>query len=202
MASETEIANLALSHIAQGAEIAILETERSAAASACRRFFKLARNTALRDFTWPFATKIVALALLDDNPFEDEWPYAYRMPVDCKFFRRILSGTRNDTEDSVIRFKISADDSGGVILTDQREAYAEYTRLVEDPSFYTDDFIEAMSYRLAYLIAPRLTKGDPHKLGARAHQLYYIEIQKAKAAARNEERLDKEPPSSFERARE
>ena len=42
MASSTEIANLALSHLGNGTEIADLETERSSEASACRRFYDVA----------------------------------------------------------------------------------------------------------------------------------------------------------------
>src|SRR5665648_440114 len=98
MSSATEICNMALGHLASGKEIANLETERSAEAIACRRFFDSARDAVLRDFSWPFATKIKALSLIEEDP-NSEWAYSYRYPTDCLNFRRILSGTRTDTRD-------------------------------------------------------------------------------------------------------
>src|SRR5688572_11149621 len=111
MASETEIANLALSHLGVGKEIANLETERSQEAVACRRFYDTARDATLRDFSWPFATKIAVLGLIEADP-NDEWDYSYRYPSDCLQLRRILSGVRNDTRDSRVPFKLAHDDSG------------------------------------------------------------------------------------------
>src|SRR3972149_4434558 len=50
----------------------------------------------------------------------------------------------------------------------------------------------AFSYLLASLMAPKLTGGDPFKLGVRALQLYQYEIFRAKAAAGNESQPEEE----------
>lgn len=201
MASETEIANLALSHLGTAKEIANLETEQSQEASACRRYYDISRDATLRDFPWPFATKIIAVGLVEEDP-NDEWDYSYRVPSDCVKVRRILSGDRVDNVDTQEPYRIVHDDSGALIYTDKEDAEIEYTLRVEDPGLYPSDFTMALSYRLAMYIAPRLTAGDPYRLGDKVMRLYEIEISRARATSVNEERIEKLSESEFMKARE
>ena len=91
-----DIWNTALSHLGISKEVASVD-ESSAEAKACRRFYDTTIKAVLKDYSWPFASKIATLNLITANP-NDEWAYSYRYPSDCLFFRRILSGNRNDTE--------------------------------------------------------------------------------------------------------
>jgi hypothetical protein len=200
MASKTEIANLALSHLGVGKEISNLDTDNSSEGSVCRRFFESARDIVFSDFNWPFATKIRSLSLIEEDPNED-WQYSYRYPTDCLRAIRILSGTRNDTNDSRERYKISRDASGGVIYSDKEDAQLEYIERVTDVDRYPVNFTMALSFRLAHYIAPTVTGGDPYKLGDRAMQLYMAEMSRASANLSNEEQPDKYPDSEFERSR-
>jgi len=206
MASETEICNMALSHLGVSKEIANLETERSAEASACRRFYDMTRDEVLRGFPWPFATKFAALGLVsdsdDDDHGNDEWDYAYRYPTDCLKMRRIKSGTRNDSRSSRVPYIIAKDDEGKLIYTDQEDAEAEYTVLVDDPGLYPPDFVMALSLRLAAYIAPRLTAGDPFKMGDRSLKLYVLSQATAEANAVNEQQDEDTPDPDLIRARE
>jgi hypothetical protein len=201
MSSETEISNMAISHLGVGKEIADLDTETSAEAKACRRFYDIARDTVLRDFQWPFATKIASLGLVESDP-NTEWDYSYRYPSDCITLRRILSGVRQDTLDSKVPYKIAQDSSGRLIFSDEENASVEYTVKVTDPAKYTPDFTLALSYRLAVYIAPRVTRGDPFKLMEKAMGMYMDIIGDAKANAYNEEQDDVKPESEFIRARD
>ncbi len=201
MSSETEISNMAISHLGVGKEIADLDTETSAEAKACRRFYDIARDTVLRDFEWPFATKIASLGLVESDP-NTEWDYSYRYPSDCITLRRILSGVRQDTLDSKVPYKIAQDSSGRLIFSDEENASVEYTVKVTDPAKYTPDFTLALSYRLAVYIAPRVTRGDPFKLMEKAMGMYMDIIGDAKANAYNEEQDDVKPESEFIRARD
>jgi hypothetical protein len=201
MASQTEICNLALSHIGSAKEITNIETERSQEALACRRYYTIARDMVLRDFEWPFATRLVALGLVESDP-NDEWRYSYRYPTDCLFFRRILSGVRNERPDQRIPHKIASDDTGKLIYTDQQSAEAEYTILISNTDEYHPDFVMALSYMLASLVASRLTQGDPLKLGTHMLKLYEYAITKAQASAANEENQGPEPESSLAASRE
>jgi len=202
MASRTEIANMALGHIGVGKKIANIdtETERSQEATACRQFYDIALAATLRDFAWPFATRIEELGLVEEDP-NSEWSYSYRYPTNCVEMRRILSGTRTDTHQSRVPFRIIHDASGKLILTDQENAEAEYTILASDPLQYPPDFILAFSYRLATYIIPQITTGDQFTIGKGLLQLYMLEIRRAQTNAANEEQPDQEPDSEFDRIR-
>lgn len=201
MASNTEICNIALSHVGVGKSIANLDTEQSQEAVVCRVFFETVRDAVLRDFAWPFASRTVAVGLIEEDP-NDEWDYSYRYPTDCLSIRRVLSGVRNDTHQSRVPYKIAQDDDGRLIYCDTEDAEIEYTVRAEDPELYSPDFVMALSFRLAFYIAPRLTGGDPFGLGSRALKMYEYEISKAKASAANEEQYDNLPESEFIRTRE
>lgn len=201
MASATEICNYALSHLGSAKEIANLETEKSAEASACRRFYNLALEATLRDFAWPFATKIAALGLIEEDP-NDEWGYSHRYPTDCLDVRRILSGLAQDTRQSRVPYKIGRDDGGLVVWSNYDDIQIEYTARSDDPSIYPADFIMAFSLRLALTIAPRILSGDPFQLRAKLEKSYNYEMQMARASAINEEQQAEEPESEFIRTRE
>lgn len=200
MSSKTVISNLAISHLGVSKEISNFDTERSPEASACRRFYPLALGATLRDFPWSFAETIQALALIEEDP-NDEWAFAYRYPSDCKNFRRILSGVRNDTRQSRVPYLIGKDSAGKVIYTDKELAEGKYTAFVDDPDRYPEDFTLALSFRLAAYLSPRITGGDPFKMGERAIKFYEYEITKAEAANVNEQQDDEEPESEFTRVR-
>lgn len=203
LASANQICNLALSHLGIGKPIDDLETDTSQEAEACRLFFTVARDTTLRGFPWPFATKTDVLELVEELTGDaDEWGYSYRYPSDCLKFRRVLSGSRNDSRQSRVSFKMGRDDVGQLIFCDIADAVAEYTVKDADPTRYPIDFYMALSYFLAHLIAPRLTKGDPFKLAQQNLQMHYLTIQKAQADGANEEQPDQEVESSFIRERD
>jgi hypothetical protein len=186
-----------------GEEIQDLETESSEEARACRRFFEPARDELLRSFPWPFATKWADLGLVTDGPTEsgEEWGKSYRMPPDCLRVRRIVTGSRQDTVDTTIPFKIARDASGLLIYTDQAEPEIEYTMREEDAGRFPYDFALALSYRLGAYLAPRLAKADPQRLGTLCLQLFQISGQIARSNALGEEHHDKPPVSDFESAR-
>ncbi len=200
-ATEIAICNMALSHLGISKEIANLETELSQEAAACRRFFEQARDNTLRNYPWPFARKISTLALVETDP-NDEWGYSYRAPSDFIRLCRILSGQRNDTAQSRVPYKVGRDTSGILIFTDKEDAEVEYVIRETDPTRYPSDFSMALSLRLASYIAPRLTAGDPYKLGDRALQLHLMEVGRAEESSINEEQEEQLPDSEFVRERE
>jgi hypothetical protein len=194
--SKVAICNLALSHLGIAKEINFFDTEKSQEAAACRRFYDLALEQTLKDFDWPFAGKIATLQLIEADP-NTEWAYSYRYPVDCVQFRKILSGIRNDTRQSAEPYKISRDTTGTIILSDKATAEGEYTMLLDNPQEYPPDFAMALSLRLAVYVAPRITGGDPYNLAKKCMDLYLVEVEIAKANARNEEKQDELPESEF-----
>lgn len=201
MASKVEICNLAISNVGTGKTIADFELERSSEAAACRQYYAVALKGTLRDFPWPFATKHLALALVQEDPTE-EWAYSYRYPTDCVKMRRILSGNRVDTRQSRVPYRISSDASGKLIYTDKYQAVAEYTYLVENTQLYDDSFVNALAWRLASLLSPRLSQGNPFKIAERCRNEYMRELLKAEREGGTEDQPEEEPASEFDRGRE
>ena len=199
--SKVGIVNIALSHLSIGKTVAVLETEKTEEAVTARLFYVLALEATLREFPWPFATRIIALALVAEEP-NDEWAFSYRYPTDCLEIRRILSGMRNDTRQSRTPYRILSDEQGSLVYTDYENAEIEYTVRDISPQFYPPDFVMAFSLYLAHLMAPRLTGGDQFKLGARALGLYDLEISRAVKNAFNEQQIEEPPESEFIRDRE
>lgn len=192
---------MALGHLGVGQTVTDALTEKSAEASACRTFYDTAKDVTLRDYQWPFATRFKALDLIEADP-TTEWGFAYRFPNDCLELRRIFSGVRNDTVQSRVKYILGQDNAGLIIYTDQYQAEAEYTAKSDNPVLYPPDVAMALSLRLAAYMAPMVTRGDPFKLGARAEQLYKMEIMQAIATAKNEENRDELPDSEFIKARD
>lgn len=203
MATNTGIANLALSHIGIGTEIQSLDDDAGQEAVACRRFFDVARNATLRDFPWSFARQFATLALVSDDPTEtDEWAFSYAYPPEAVKIRRLQSGLRRESRQSQVKFIIGRSSAQKLIYTDLEDAQVEYTFKETNAQRFPDDFVLALSYRLAVYIAPRLSKGDPFNIQQRLIRLYLQELSQAQAASGNEGVPDEEPNSEFERSRE
>ena len=192
--ADTPICNLALGHLGISKEIANVETEKSASAAACRRFLQPSKDETLRDFNWPFATEFITLGLVETAPNSD-WAYSYRQPSNCSRIIKILSSIRNDTRQTRIPYQKASDDTGILIFTDQIDAKLKFTKFITDNALYDQDYIMMLTLLLAAYIAPRVTAGDPFKLGSRAYDLYILSKTKAEAAAMNEQQ-DEEPPES------
>lgn len=200
MLSPTEICNMALSHLGHGKDISDVETDTGAEAKACRIFYPTVRNKTLAAHDWQFARQQEALAFIDEDT-EREWRYKYYAPSDCLALRKILSGVRNETRDSIIPFEMGYDSSRRVVYTDKVDAVAKYTMLITDSSLFTVEFELALSHHLAYYLAPRICKADPFKVGLANYQAYQKTLGEAKDSSSNEGIPDREPDAEYLRAR-
>jgi hypothetical protein len=198
MQINTEMCNLALAHISDSIELTDAENDRTKAGRTCRQFYKSSLEQCIREYPWPKFTLTRALSLIT-NP-STEWLYAYRLPVNCLFFRRILSGDRNDAC-GYVPYTIISDPAGDIILTDQANAVGEWSTLIDDPSRWDSDFTMAFTLLFASYIAPKVTGGDKFKLGDKALQKYTVLASKASNNARNEIKRDRTLESGFTRAR-
>lgn len=199
-ASETEICNIALGHCGTSKGITSL-TERSAEARACALFYPQVRDEVQREFPWPFTRRFAALALVAEAP-TTEWAYSYRYPAGAFRLPRLLSGMRVDSEATRVPFRLASDDAGQLVYTDLPNAVAEYYASVTAVERFSPDFAQAVALKLAAMIAPTVTKGDPGKLGVRAFQLYQLQLRVARTVAANEDVADLPPESSFILARQ
>ena len=197
--SDVQIANLAISHLGSGKQILSFD-EKSNEARACKQYYELIRDSTLRGFPWPFATKIEVLNLIEENP-SGEWRYSYQYPVDALYARRILSGFRQDNRESRIPFKIFNSATGKRLYTDKQDAELEYTLRIDSASQFESDFVMAFSLRLGFYIAPQIVGSNAPKVRASLAELYKIEIGNAMSFAANEEALDLDIDSVFMRIR-
>ena len=197
MSSAVDICNMALSHVQISTQISSL-TENSQEARACNQFYDIARRETLRGYKWPFARVFNSLQLVEREP-TDEWQYSYRYPVDCLNLIRIRSYTRNDNRQSRVSFDIVSDDTGRLLYTDKEDAEVEYIRDIK--TGFTDDFTLALSYKVGYYIAPRVSTGDTNSLRRNLFAYYEDQIQKTRNNASNEEQEDERPLPLYVRAR-
>lgn len=195
---KTSICNQALAQLASSAELTNVETDRTKEAQACRLFYDTARDAVLRAFPWPFATQLGALGLIEADP-NDEWDFSYSYPEDSLHFRRILNAAigRVDVHSTRVPYRIIGSDAGKIILTDAADAQGEWTTRIEDPEMFAPDFVVALQFYLASLIAPRVTAGDQFKLGNACMQQYQFAIRRAQMTAAREEQADDRPDAEM-----
>lgn len=199
--SDVSICNMALGHICHTRFISSL-SERSNEVSVCNAFYEPARDYTLEAYPWPFATKYETLGLVQDFTAlttPHDWGYSYRYPSDCVYARRLVT-TNGRTEPNPPPFKIGGDTTARLLYTDEEDAVLEYTRLITDPSLFSAAFAMALSWWLAGLIAPGLSKDAKRATGC--FQMFQALTSQAEARAGNEQQQTPEPDSEFMRERQ
>lgn len=157
MTSQVEIYNMALGNIGISETVASLE-ERSKAQQVCSRYWDIARDTALAQFPWQFATKIATLALIGTAP--RGWLYQYQYPTDCLKAMHLTPGGRIPRPQSMgerQNFSTGYGDGGQVIWTNEQAAELAYVVRITDTGRFPPLFVEALSWKLAELIATPMT---------------------------------------------
>lgn len=194
--TDIEICNMALLHVAHTKFIAALD-ERSNEARVCNLAYEKARDSTLEAFPWPEATKYITLGLVEETPNHD-WDYLYQYPDDCLYARRLVTANgRNEPNPPPFITGYSA--SGRVIYTSEADAVLEYTVRLEDPALFRQSLGDAISWYLAFLIAPGLAK-EP-KIANDCYKVWMAMVSKAETRAGNEQQQTDEPESEFIRSR-
>lgn len=154
MATETEICQMALDHIGATQISDIAET--SVEAETCRRFYDAARQHALRDFPWGFASTVEQLAEVTADPLFG-YDYCYYYPANCLFIRELKLAIPN-TDPIPFKVALYSDAVGKVIVTNEPVAVAHYTYDVTNTELFDAAFLNALTWRLATDITMPLTK--------------------------------------------
>jgi len=199
--SNTEIVNLALSHLAHNKTISDLETESSEEAKNGRRFYDTAVKKVAESAPWPFLTRIAALGLVEEEP-NTEWGYSYRYPANCVRLVRVLSGVRNDDRQTRSPYRIISDTTGKLILSDEQDLQMEYIVNASDPTIFSAGFTFAVSFYLAHLMGPTISKGDQFGLAEKALTMYEYEVARASNEAFNEQQDEEQVDAESVRGRD
>jgi len=166
MTSQVEIYNMALGNIGISETVASLE-ERSKAQQTCSRYWEIARDTALAQFPWRFATKFATLALIGTPP--RGWAYQYQYPNDClkalglNDERLAYTDWCRDSWSNwadlgrLVDWRTAYGDEGQVLLANQEGAELAYVVRVTDTGRYPPLFVQALAWQLSMLIAMPMT---------------------------------------------
>lgn len=205
--NKVDICNLALGLLAVRKNIQSFD-ERTNEAAACRMWYDLSLRELLRDFPWPFATKVELLAPLEFDG-NAEWAYKYQYPADCAMAHRLVPSYGSvahpflaqpqQTEPPTIpqKTRLPFRVYGGSLYTNVSEAQLEYTDKNVTESMFTEDFVMAFASRLAVYLAPFVAGGDEFKLGPRSWELYKAAYMKGRANAANEGAEGDQPDASW-----
>lgn len=179
----TRVVNLALIEIGVTKVLTNYCTQTTKEAELARQVFDQCVRHTLITYPWPFATKYAVLALTATQPTDEDWTYAYRMPTDCIFPRRIVVARGMAVDPSPPPMGLSSDASGGIILTNEQNAVLEYTARPTCVAVVADElFREALKWRLAAALAPPLTRipGEAD----RCLKMFEIIVQKAESVVK------------------
>ena len=153
MASEVQIAKLALQHIGDRWDISDL-TEATPEAEQVNLVFDDTRDALLRQHPWNFAKKYASPATLSGT-VPGNWTYMYAYPTDAVRVNGIIDPVETGTP---IKFEVARNASDvKVVLTDQEDAEFFYTARITDTVQFDPEFTMALSYALAARLAMPLT---------------------------------------------
>lgn len=160
MATEVDIANMALAHLGDRATVSSLSPpEGSAQAEHAARFYPIARDTLLEMHPWKFATRRVALADASlVTPPPSSWAYSYTAPPHIAMLKVLAPDATEDGRGVNYVTEIGEDDAA-VIYTNQVDAVLLYTAPVSDPARFSPMFANVLSYLLASYLAGPIIKG-------------------------------------------
>ena len=180
MASVANICNLAFSHFGHDANvISIAPPDDSVEAQLCAQFYPIARDEALEEHAWTFATKRATLAPLVSA--REDFAYAYALPADCLKPRKVLSeGYASDSESEVFEVEDQ------IIYTDvPSTASLVYTYTLTSTGKFSALFTVALSLKLASYLAGPILKDATGRVQALLMQRAVFALGKAKASDSN-----------------
>ena len=190
MASDVEIANLALAHLGDKATVASLDPpEGSAQAEHCARFYPIARDTLLEMHAWKFCTRRATLAQLDVDTFD--WQFAYAEPSGALKILAVLQSADSSGNDGH-PFETEGDADGrALIRTDVEDAVVRYIARVTDTTKFSPLFVDALAWLLASYLAGPVIKGDQGMAVAKnCYQSFLVAFSRATMADSNQRKVE------------
>lgn len=166
MATQVEIINIALGHLAQAPITSTASA--SVQAEVAARVWETSRKEALRGHDWSFATVVANLTTNTTYPtlttsglYAGNYEYCYDYPSNCLAMWHVYDETVADKSvGQDFRELYDPTNKKNVIVTDVYQAMGEYTFDLTDTSFFDANFVKVLSYKLADEMAMPLT-GDP-----------------------------------------
>jgi len=150
MASEVDIANIALRRCSAGSVESL--SEESEEAAIVSDLWDALLDEVMQSGTWTFATTTEELAQ-EATAASEEFDYSYALPSDCLQLLTAIDALSDEYEIN-----------GDSIVTDLDTFKIKYVQRVTDTSRFSSKFVDAFAYRLAADIVLSLTgKVDRHR---------------------------------------
>jgi hypothetical protein len=198
---KTEIANLALRHLAVTSYLSDVETDNSLEAKIIRRFFQVSLDDILEKHYWTFATKTAVLALEERDP-EKRFNFSYRKPVDALVIRELachgefMEPSLNHYREHVRYFEERTLGTMQLLYTNVENAHAKYTQRLTENTNFPSYFGRAVAGQLAMDIGPAIITGNWPKVMNAVMTMASNEVGAgiAEDIARNPQKSDSYPP--------
>lgn len=166
MATEVDIANLALSFIRAGTISSF--DENSLQAKQCRLQYPILRDQMLQESNWNFASGIKPLAELETDVFN--WAYVYQYPSDCLHINRAIPDFEEISQDNKrsgftypygyeyvdrfdsnrsVEYQVLNQDGVKVVVSNYQNLRIFYRFRVTDTEMFTFNFVQALAHLLA-----------------------------------------------------
>jgi hypothetical protein len=164
MANAVDICNLALANLGDVADITSLDPpEGSAQAERCAQFYSLAVSTLLESYEWGFATVRETLVRYSENN-RNNWRFCYAQPAKCIRVIDLNDGPFPQKPPEFAKchydYEIGLNDNGRrCIYTNLDNACIRYIADI-DEYLFPANFVMALSWKLAGMLAGPLIKGD------------------------------------------
>lgn len=153
--TKTMIFNMALHELGVSAPISDANSSIDNRAVIIQDYYNTAKEEVLKAFDWNFAEKYRALSLSNDTSLDPRFEYVYDYPNDCLSARTLYCKEAGINKK---KFKVSANERGDrVILTNISPAILRYTRRVDNESFFSPEFSNALASYLAGLAGQAIT---------------------------------------------
>jgi len=188
MASQAEIANLALSFLGAGTIVNL--TDNNTRAQVLNAEYASIRDAELRKHTWRFSVKRASLPALVETPVSGPYGTMFELPVDCIKVLMVGDGWPG-VDISDYRTAPTTDDysvEGDKILTNLPAPLAmKYVYRVVDTGLYDASFTIAFAAMLAWKCCERITQSTEKR------QLAQREYDDAISAAVRANAIEKVP---------
>jgi hypothetical protein len=159
-----DIFNAALANVGElSTTVSDPDTDSSAAARACRRYYDMARDSLLAAADWGFAHTLVrptALTLASRPP---DWAFAFAYPPDCLVIRGLFPSVTATTAFPALLADLPKDDGLSfvrVVLANASQPWLVYTRRASEPSAFPPLFTKALIWELAASLAMALARSE------------------------------------------
>ena len=192
---EVAICNMALANVGETPIQSL--TEKRKQATICNQRYDEARLEALSGALWAFASMWQSGVAISADP-KPGWSYVHKYPNDAL---RVFEIYQADLTAPPIPFEVTDAATGGGkwIHSNEESPTFVYTRDKEDVTSFDWQFIEALSWLLAFKISMPLTKSKT--MADRCEKAWIQRRGDAKARTKNEQYVDRDQLAPHHAAR-